>query len=128
MDENTEADPRNGNTILSSSRTRQNNQTLPNDTMNRTADRTCTRKLTIPTLEKHDHTSANLWWRKFFQYKKMTKEIDLWTMTNNKEILTQYRDQLEREIRYFHLGNWTKRYHGNDKNNQRKRTELTTIE
>ena len=99
MDENTKEDPRNGNTILSSSATRQTNQTLPNDTMNRTADRTCTQKLTIPTLEKHDHTSANLWWRKFVQYKKMTKEIDLSTMTNNKEILTQYRDQLETEIK-----------------------------
>ena len=99
MDENTEADPGNGNTLLSSSGTRQNNQTLPNDTMNRTADRTCTQKLTIPTLEEHDHTSANLWWRKFVQYIKMTKEIDLSTMTNNKEILTQYRDQLETEIK-----------------------------
>ena len=29
----------------------------------------------------------------------MTKEIDLSTMTNNKEILTQYRDQLETEIK-----------------------------
>ena len=99
MDENTEENPRDGNTILSSSGTRQTNQTLPNDTMNSTADRTCTQKLTIPTLEKHDHTSANLWWRKFVQYIKMTKEIDLSTMTNNKEILTQYRDQLETEIK-----------------------------
>ena len=99
MDENTEENPRDGNNILSSSGTRQNNQTLPNDTMNRTADRTCTQKLTVPTLEKHDHTSANLWWRKFVQYIKMTKEIDLSTMTNNKEILTQYRDQLETEIK-----------------------------
>ena len=57
MDENTEEDPRIGNTILSSSGTRQANQTLPNDTMNRTADRTCTQKLTIPTLEKHDQTT-----------------------------------------------------------------------
>ena len=99
MDENTEEDPRNGNTILSSSGTRQTNQTLPNDTMNRTADRTCTQKLTIPTLEKHDHTSANLWWRKLVQYIKLTKENDLSTMTNNKKILTQYRDQLETEIK-----------------------------
>ena len=48
MDENTEENPRDGNNILSSSGTRQKNQTLPNDTMNRTADRTCTQKLTIP--------------------------------------------------------------------------------
>ena len=99
MDENTEENPRDGNTILSPSGTRQTNQTLPKDTMNRTADRTCTQKLIIPTLAKHDHTSANLWWRKFVQYIKMTKEIDLSTMTNNKEILTQYRDQLETEIK-----------------------------
>ena len=47
MDENTEENPRDGNNTLSSSGTRQNNQTLPNDTMNRTADRTCTQKLTF---------------------------------------------------------------------------------
>ena len=34
MDENTEENPREGNTMLSSSGTRQTNQTLPNDTMN----------------------------------------------------------------------------------------------
>ena len=89
MDENTEEDPRNGKTMLSSSGTRQTNQTLPNDTMNRSADRTCTQKLTIPTLEKHDHTSANLWWRNFVQYMKMTKEIDLSTITNNRDTDTK---------------------------------------
>ena len=69
----------------------------PNDTMNRTAERTCTQKLTIPTLDKQDYISANMWRRKFVQYIKMTK--DLSTMTNSKEILPQYRDQLEAEIK-----------------------------
>ena len=40
-----------------------------------------------------------MWWRKFVQYIKMTKDIDLSTMANNKEILPQYRDQLELEIK-----------------------------
>ena len=38
-------------------------------------------------------------WRKFVQYKKITKDIDLSTMTNNKVILPQYRDQLEADIK-----------------------------
>ena len=66
------------------------------------AERTCTQELTIPTLEKQDYTSANMW-RKFVQYIKMTKEIDLSTMTNNKEILPQFRDQLELEIKDIFL-------------------------
>ena len=40
-----------------------------------------------------------MWWRKFVQYIKMTKDIDLSTMTNSKEILPQNRDQLEAEIK-----------------------------
>ena len=78
-------------------------QPPPNETMNRTVERTCTQKLTIPTLEKQDCTSANMWWRKFVQYIKMTKDIDLSTMTNSKEILPQYRDQLEAEIKDLFL-------------------------
>ena len=71
--------------------------------MNRTVERTCTQKLTIPTLEKQDCTSANMWWRKFVQYIKMTEDLDLSTMTNSKEILPQYRDQLEAEIKDIFL-------------------------
>ena len=81
-------------------------QPPPNDTMNRTTERTCTQKLTIPTLEKQDYTSANMWWRKFVQYIKMTKDLDLSTMTNIKKILPQYRgqlDQLEAEIKVIFL-------------------------
>ena len=40
-----------------------------------------------------------MWWRKFVQYIKMTNDIDLSTMTNSKEILPQYRDQLETDIK-----------------------------
>ena len=73
-------------------------RSLPNDQTLRTVDRTCTQKLSIPSLEKHDSSSANLWWRKFVQYIKMTKDIDLSIMTNSKEILPQYREQLEMDI------------------------------
>ena len=79
-------------------------QPPPNETMNRTVERTCTQKLTIPTtLEKQECTSANMWWRKVVQYIKMTKDLDLSTMTNSKEILPQYRDQLETEIKDIFL-------------------------
>ena len=74
-------------------------RSLPNDQTLRTGDRTCTQKLSIPSLEKYDSSSANLWWRKFVQYIKMTKDIDLSTMTNSKEILPQYREQLEMDIK-----------------------------
>ena len=73
-------------------------QSLPNDQTLRSGDRTCTQKLSIPSLEKYDSSSANLWWRKFVQYIKMTKDIDLSIMTNSKEILPQYRE-LELEIK-----------------------------
>ena len=72
-------------------------QSLPNNTTARSAERTTTQKLPIPILEKTDHTSAKLWWRKFTQYIKMTREIDLSKMTNSKEVLPQFREQLEDE-------------------------------
>ena len=74
-------------------------RSLPNDETLRSGDRTCTQKLSIPSLEKYDSSSANLWWRKFVQYIKMTKDIDLSIMTNSKEILPKYREQLELEIK-----------------------------
>ena len=73
-----------------------------NNTVNTTArsgERTRTQKLTIPILEKYDTTSVKLWWRRFTQYVKMTKEIDLAEMTNNREVLDDYRDLLEREVK-----------------------------
>ena len=57
---------------------------------------------------------------------KMTKKIDLSTITNSKEILQQNRDQLETEIKDIYLGNRTKSYHGDDENGQRKRNKFTT--
>ena len=103
MDDSTNTSPRNGgsNMIMAESHSRE--QPPPNDTMNRTAERTCTQKVTIPTLDKQDYTSGNMWWRKFGQYIKMTKDLDLSTMTNSKEILPQYRDQLEAEIKDIFL-------------------------
>ena len=99
MEENT----RDGENTETSAGTLQSGQLLPNDKMNRTADRTCTQKLTITTLEKQDQANASMWWRKLVQYIKMTKDIDLSTMTNNKEILPQYRDQLEADIKDIFL-------------------------
>ena len=86
MEENT----RNGESTQMSTGTQQGGQMLRNDTMNRTVDRTCTQKLTIPTLEKQDQANASMWWRKFVQYIKMTKDIS---------ILPQYRDQLETDVK-----------------------------
>ena len=58
-----------------------NSQSLPNNTTTRSGERTATQKLPFPILEKNDHTSAKLWWR------------------NSKEILPQFREQLEEEIK-----------------------------
>ena len=74
-------------------------RSLPNNITTRSVERTTTQKLPIPILEKNDHTSAKLWWRKFTQYIKMTRDLDLSKMTNSKEVLLQYRDQLEEEIK-----------------------------
>ena len=77
----------------------QGGQILPNDTMNRTVDRTCNQKLAIPTLEKHDQSNESMSWRTFVQNKKMTKDIDLSTMTTSEEFLPQHRDQLETDMK-----------------------------
>ena len=75
------------------------NHSLPNNKTARSVERTTTQKLPIPILEKNDHTSAKLWWRKFTQNIKMTREIDLSKLTNSKEKLPRNRDQLEEEIK-----------------------------
>ena len=103
MNDSTNTTPRNGATNRTSAGNHSSEQPLPNETLNRTNERTCTQKLTISTLEKQDHTNANMWWRKFVQYIKMTKDLDLSKMTNNKEIKPQYRDQLETEIKDIFL-------------------------
>ena len=95
MEENT----RDGESTEMSTGTQQGGQKLPNEKMNRTVDRTCTQKITIPTLEKQDQANASMWWRKIVQYIKMTKEVDMSILTNSKEILPQNRDQLETDIK-----------------------------
>ena len=44
-----------------------------------------------------------MWWRKFVQYINMNKVLDLSKMTNYREILPQYRDQLETDIKDIFL-------------------------
>ena len=75
------------------------NHSLPNNKTARSVERPTTQKLPIPILEKNDHTSAKLWWRKFTQYIKMTREIDLSKLTNSKEMLPRNRNQLDEEIK-----------------------------
>ena len=103
-------------------------QLIPNETTTRTGEQTCTQKLTIPSLEKHDSSSANLWWRKFVQYIKMTKDIDLSQMVNPKEILPQFRDQLELEFKGTFL--WAigqSALSEMTKNGERTRTQHSTV-
>ena len=80
-----------------------NNRPPLNENSMRTGERTCTQNLSIPTLEKHDSSSANLWWRKIVQYVKKTKDFDISSMVNSKETLPQYREKLETEIKDIFL-------------------------
>ena len=48
-------------------------------------------------------------------------------MTKSKEILPQYRDKLETEIKDNYLGNRTKCYHGDDEDGHEKGAEFITI-
>ena len=56
---------------------------------------TAHQKITLPIFEKKTIQEAKLWWRRFTQYVKMTQKIDLNTMTTDKEILEEYREELE---------------------------------
>ena len=56
-------------------------------------------KITLPTFEKRGIQKAKLWWRGFTQYIKMTQNIDLNEMTTDREILPNYRDDLEHLIK-----------------------------
>ena len=112
MDENTGGTTRNGDTILSSAGIRQSNQLLPNDTLNRTTDRTCIQKLTIPTLETQDHTNASMWWWKFVQVHKNeegSRSINYDEQQGNTTTIPW--STWNRNERYFYLGNRTERYH-----------------
>ena len=72
---------------------------ITTNTTIRAVERTCTQELSIPILEKYDATSVKLWWRKFVHYVKMTKEIDISEMVTSREIIEEYRDQLEEDIK-----------------------------
>ena len=56
-------------------------------------------KITLPIFEKRGKQEAKLWWRRFTQCIKMTQNIDLNTMTTDREILENYRDDLEHRIK-----------------------------
>ena len=56
-------------------------------------------KLTLPTFEKRGIHEAEVWWGRFTQYIKMTQNIDLNKMTTDREILQNYRDDLEHRIK-----------------------------
>ena len=56
-------------------------------------------KITLPAFEKRGIQEAKLWWRRFTQYIKMTQNIDLNEMTTDREILPNYRDDLEHRIK-----------------------------
>ena len=58
MEENIEATPGNAGITMTSAEPRSSGQLLGKDTLNRT----CTQKLSIPTLEKQDQANANMWW------------------------------------------------------------------
>ena len=127
MDDSTVNTPMNGAANRAAAEFHPGDQPLPNDTLNRTNERTCTQKLTIPTMEKRDYTNVNMWWRKFVQYIKMTKDLDLLKMTNNKEILPQYRYQLETEIKDIFLWVIGQNAITEMTKTVRERTKLTTV-
>ena len=56
-------------------------------------------KITLPTFDKRGIQEAKLWWRRFTQYKKMTENIDLKTKTTDREILEQYRADVDNRIK-----------------------------
>ena len=56
-------------------------------------------KITLPTFEKRGIQEAKLWWRRFTQNMKMTQNIELKEMTTDREILPDYRDDLEHRIK-----------------------------
>ena len=56
-------------------------------------------KITLTIFERKTIQEAKLWWRRFTQYVKMTQKTDLNTMTTDKEILEEYREELEIKIK-----------------------------
>ena len=60
-------------------------------------------KITFPTIDKRSIQEAKLWWRIFTQYIKITQTIDLNQITTNREILEQYRKDLDIRIKDLFL-------------------------
>ena len=82
---------------------------------------TAHQKITLPIFEKETIQEAKLWWRRFTQYVKMTQKIDLNTMTTDKEILEEYREELEIKIKdNFYLGIGRRSCYRIDKNGERQ--------
>ena len=53
----------------------------------------------LTNIRKRGIQEAKLWWRRFTQYIKMTQNIDLNIMTTDREILENYRNDLEHRIK-----------------------------
>ena len=56
-------------------------------------------KITLTTFDKRGIQEAKLWRSRFTQYIKMTQNIDLNQMTTDREILEQYRNDLDIRIK-----------------------------
>ena len=57
------------------------------------------KKIALSIFEKKTIQEAKLWWERFIQYVKMKQKIDLNMMTTAKEIIEQYRDELETKMK-----------------------------
>ena len=76
-------------------------------------------EITLPIFERKTVQEAKLWWRRFIQYVKMARKIDLNIMTTDKEILEDYREELEMKIkRHFYLGSRRRSSNLNDENGE----------
>ena len=53
----------------------------------------------VTNVRETRNTRGKVWWRRFTQYMKMTQIIDLNEMTTNREILSNYRDNLKHRIK-----------------------------
>ena len=56
-------------------------------------------KITLETFEKRGIQGAKSWWRRSTQYIRMTQNVDLNEMTTDREIIRNYRDDLEHRIK-----------------------------
>ena len=88
-------------TSNSSKVTRNNHagQTFSSEESDRRGRKKQHQKITIPIVEKKTIQEVKLWWRIFIQDVKMTQDIDFTTITNDREILSRYRDELRVKIK-----------------------------